>query len=64
MRAKPTVTVFSTSGTSGNLRNVTSGTDVAAIADAIGQSGVTIINNAAVTSGAICRVHALATARL
>lgn len=64
MRAKPTVTVFSTIGTSGNLRNVTSGADVAAIADAIGQSGVTIINNAAVTGGAICRVHALATARL
>ncbi|WP_447988342.1 hypothetical protein [Achromobacter spanius] len=64
MRATPTVTVFSTTGASGNLRNVTGGGDVAAIADAVGQSGATIINNAAVTSGAICRAHALATARL
>ncbi|NNH19145.1 hypothetical protein HLB01_08875 [Bordetella trematum] len=64
MRATPTVTVFSTTGASGNLRNVTGGGDVPAIADAVGQSGATIINNAAVTSGAICRAHALATARL
>jgi hypothetical protein len=52
MRATPTVTIYSTTGASAKIRNVTAGTDVNASAVGTGQSGFTpFVNNSSVTGG-------------
>jgi hypothetical protein len=52
MRATPTLTIYSTTGASGKIRNNTAGTDVNASTTGAGDSGFTaFVNNSSVTGG-------------
>jgi len=64
MRITPTVTIYSTTGASGNMRNLGAGSDLAAQATFPGEAGFTLDNAASASSGALYGAHWTAVAEL
>ncbi len=60
-----TVTLYSPgTGASGQIYNVTGSSDLSATTESLGETGVTILNDAATTAGDTYRAHAVAQAQL
>ena len=64
MRAAPSITLYSTTGAAGNMRDTTAGSDVSASAGTISENSFYIQNNIAVTTGNHHQGHWTADAEL